>query len=494
MANIAIVGGGVAGLSAGIYAQMNGHNATIYERHFKAGGNLTGWDRNGYHIDNCIHWLTGTNPLNEFYKMWEDLGALGNVEVYQADTLYTFEKDGQSISLSNRIDKVKADMLRISPEDKGEILSFIRAVKALQYLNGFSGKDCDQKSTFMQKILSAPSLMKYSKLTTGDLAKRFKHPLLRGFIESFMTDYFSSLALIMVFATFCGENGGIPKGSSCAMAERMVERFLSLGGKLLLRKGVSEINVRGEEALSVTLEDGTVEKADYVILATDPAATFGKLLDKKLMPKALRKQYDDPRMIRFSSYHCAFSCDSAELPFHSDLVVEVPEKYRDELNTSYMMIREFSHEKSFSPEGKSLIQTMIYCVEDDACEFIELSRDKVAYKEKKSKIAEDIKDIITDKLPALREKLQCVDVWTPATYRRYVNSEMGSFMSFALPSGSMPKKISNSIKGLKNVVLATQWLQAPGGLPIAAMSGVDAIKTILKKEKRKKRKTVVATR
>ena len=79
LAKIIIIGAGVSGLSAGIYAQMHGHNATIYERHFKAGGNLTGWDRCGYHIDNCIHWLTGTNPVTKLYKTWESLGALGDV-------------------------------------------------------------------------------------------------------------------------------------------------------------------------------------------------------------------------------------------------------------------------------------------------------------------------------------------------------------------------------------------------------------------------------
>ena len=73
LAKIIIIGAGVSGLSAGIYAQMNGHNATIYERHFKAGGNLTGWDRCGYHIDNCIHWLTGTNPATELYRTWSCL-------------------------------------------------------------------------------------------------------------------------------------------------------------------------------------------------------------------------------------------------------------------------------------------------------------------------------------------------------------------------------------------------------------------------------------
>ena len=60
MSKILIIGGGVSGLSAGIYAQLQGYEAIICERHNIAGGNLTGWDRGGYHIDNCVHWLTGT--------------------------------------------------------------------------------------------------------------------------------------------------------------------------------------------------------------------------------------------------------------------------------------------------------------------------------------------------------------------------------------------------------------------------------------------------
>lgn len=485
MANIAIIGGGVAGLSAGIYAQLNGHNATIYERHFKAGGNLTGWDRGGYHIDNCIHWLTGTNPLTSLYKMWEDLDALGNVDVHQPDTLYTFEKDGQTLSLSRRVEKLKKDMLEISPEDKKEICSFINAIKAVQHLNGIAGEENNEKSTIMQKVSSVPCLFKYYKWTAGDLARRFKHPLIQGFIESFMTDYFSSLALIMVFATFTGDNGGIPVGSSCAMAERMENRFLNLGGKLRLRVGVLKININEDCADSITLEDGSIEEADYVVVATDPAVSFGDLLDKSLMPAALQKQYENTSSLRrFSSYHCAFACDSAELPFRSDMIFEIPEENKENLCANYLMIREFSHEKSFSPEGKNLIQTMTYLYEDDANKFIELNNDKAAYKERKLKISEDIKKMITEKFPELKEKLKCIDTWTPATYRRFVDSQIGSFMSFAFTAKTLPMKISGRVKGLKNVVLATQWLQAPGGLPIAAGSGLDAIKLILKMEKK----------
>ena len=166
------------------------------------------------------------------------------------------------------------------------------------------------------------------------------------------------------------------------------------------------------------------------------------------------------------------------------MILEVPKAYREELHTNYLMIREFSHEKSFAPEGKNILQTMVYCRENTACEFIALREDKEAYQAKKQRIAAMIEKIITDHFADLRGKLTCLDVWTPATYRRYVDSEIGSWMSFVLPSGRLPHKLSCEIEGLTNVVLGTQWLEAPGGLPIAAGMGRDAVYAILKKEKK----------
>ena len=483
MASIIVVGAGVAGLSAGIYACMNGHTATVYERHARAGGNLTGWDRNGYHIDNCIHWLTGTNPSSDLYRTWTDLGVLGRVPVYQADTLYTFEKDGQRLSLSKDIDRVAADMLTISPADRGEIQSLVKAVKAVQRLNGVGGKAHNEKGTPWQMLGSVPALLKYYRLTTGELARRFSHPLLQGFIGSFITEHFSSVALLVVFATFTGENGGIPAGSSCAMAERMTQRFLSLGGRLEVGTGVAKINVEGGRARSVTLENGDTVPADYVIVTSDPAVTFGHLLPDMAMPRELEKSYHDPRLRRFSSCHCAFAFDGAELPFRGDLIFEVSEADKEKIGGDYMVVREFSHEKSFAPEGKNVIQTMTFCSEQMARQLIELSRDRAAYRERKRRMAADVEDILLRHFPEWEGKLRCLDVWTPATYHRYVDSQMGSYMSFMFPSRMLPRKVSAHIDGADNVLLATQWLQSPGGLPIAARVGMEAVQAINARER-----------
>lgn len=480
MTKVIIIGAGVAGLSAGIYARVNGYEATIYEKHYRTGGNLTGWDRNGYHIDNCIHWLTGTNKNTSLYSMWQDLGVLGNVDVYQGETLYTFRKDGKELSLYNDINKLKNEMLNIAREDKKEILNFINAIKVIQGIEGTLGENNNEKSNILEKIIKTPLLLKYYKMSTKDLSDRFSNPILKGFIVSLISEYFSSIALLIVFATFTSKNGGIPVGSSCEMAKRLTERFISLGGNIYLNNGVKKININNNRAESITLENGDIVEADYIVTTIDPMITFNSLIDNSYMPKELSKLYNNPKMMRFSSYHCAFSCEKSNLPFKSDVIYEIPDEYREILKSKYIIVREFSHEKGFAPKGKNILQTMIYCNETDAIEFINLSKDREKYKKRKEEISEIVKKVIIHEFPILEDKLKCIDVWTPSSYKRYTSSDIGSFMSFVLPPKTIPRKISGKIKGLDNVILATQWQQAPGGLPIAAKLGRQAIEIISK--------------
>ena len=83
MKKIIIIGGGIAGLSAGIYAQKLGLESVIYEKHYISGGECTGWDREGFHIDGCIHWLMGTKEGTGLNNIWKDVGALEDVDVHQ---------------------------------------------------------------------------------------------------------------------------------------------------------------------------------------------------------------------------------------------------------------------------------------------------------------------------------------------------------------------------------------------------------------------------
>ena len=134
--DLIILGAGISGLAAGIYAQMAGYSTTLFEKNAVPGGECMGWDRKGYHIDGCIHWLTGTNPANPLYKVWEDVGALGDdVEVYNPESFCVIETPKGLLHLYNDMDRLKKHLYEFAPEDQESLEGLYAAIEAIKDSN-----------------------------------------------------------------------------------------------------------------------------------------------------------------------------------------------------------------------------------------------------------------------------------------------------------------------------------------------------------------------
>jgi phytoene dehydrogenase-like protein len=70
---IVIIGGGIAGLSAAVYALKCGYDVEVMEMHDMAGGLAMSWRRGPYTFETCLHWLIGSSPKGEFHAHWKDL-------------------------------------------------------------------------------------------------------------------------------------------------------------------------------------------------------------------------------------------------------------------------------------------------------------------------------------------------------------------------------------------------------------------------------------
>ncbi|MGB7171846.1 MAG: FAD-dependent oxidoreductase, partial [Acidobacteriaceae bacterium] len=57
---IVIIGGGIAGLSAAVYALRCGYAVELLEMNSQAGGLAMSWERGGYTFETCLHWLVGS--------------------------------------------------------------------------------------------------------------------------------------------------------------------------------------------------------------------------------------------------------------------------------------------------------------------------------------------------------------------------------------------------------------------------------------------------
>lgn len=494
MADIVIIGGGVTGLSAGIHLLESGerHRVVICEAHTRPGGNLTGWKREGCQIDNCIHWLNGTAPTTPLYREWCRLGALGeDVEIRRRDSLYTCRLGDDELTLWRELGRVERAMLWYAPGDKREIRRLFRAVRELQKRSGLDVSD------FRRSGLSA--LAFYAHMTTGELADRFSHPLLRQFLTAICDRDFAALAQLEIMAHFCGGNADLPAGGSAAMAERMAARFCALGG--ILRTGTTAERVEYEQTnhtrdsriCAVWVRQGERRSripAEYVIVTADPAVACEQLL-KRPLPTGLARRYaqaSPQNGMRFSALQAAFSCPRKRLNFSGDLILPFPTAEVGCPHTGSVLLREFSHEPNFAPVGEVVVQAMTFCDEAAARRILSLPRP--AYDAFKQQLAATFGRILEAACPTVRGAgdIRFLDAWTPATYRRFTGSQIGSFMSFTLtPRGllrdgaaGLLEKLhlsTGEVLGVDNVLLAGQWLRAPGGLPIAAGEGRRAART-----------------
>ena len=106
---VVIIGAGVAGLSAGCFAQVNGYRSSIYEMHNLPGGVCTSWTRRGFTFDGAIHWLTGTRPGTAINRLLQEVGALRDKRLITHEVL-------RQIVIGERRFNVYTDASRLEAE------------------------------------------------------------------------------------------------------------------------------------------------------------------------------------------------------------------------------------------------------------------------------------------------------------------------------------------------------------------------------------------
>ncbi len=488
MKKIVIIGGGIAGLTAGIYAQKAGFKSVILEKHAISGGECTGWDRNGYHIDGCIHWLTGTDPDNDMYKVWQEVGALENTEIIQLDHFSVWEHHGQTFTIWKDIDKLRDEMLRLAPEDATQIAEFIGAIKDLGVMGIPAKKPMEMMHVFdymamvkMAKVGKA--MMKYSPMTCAEYAANYKSPILADFFAYSMRANFSISSLLFSIAIFCSGNGAIPKGGSRAMAKRMEQKYLSLGGEVKYNCSAEKIVTQNGIATNVLCANGEEYTGDYIIPACDVHITFGKLLDKQYECEEYTTRDSDPYTYPLPScVYIGLGIADEMKGFPHSITFDCEPYIAGTTTLTKAGFKTYTHEKSFAPIGHTACVSYIDQDSNDCDHWLKLYTDKQAYNAKKYELANNVVEKIVKRFPELQDKITVLDVATPATYHRYTGAYKGAWMAYMFTPKGKPVSHKGRIPGLDNVVLASQWLEYSGGLPTAALSGKFAIQRILKKE------------
>ena len=484
---ITIIGGGVAGLSAGIYAAMNGFDTEILEMHTIAGGQCTAWDRKKYRFDYCLHWLLGTSK-GAFNDIWKETNVLNDETEIINHEIHSqiFDKDRNEFIIYSSIDRWEEYLIDMAPEDAKPIKRMCNDMRKSGLIEPFSLppelRGMLDYIRILPKMLPVINLVrKFGRLTCKEYFDKlgFKNRKIRVvFYELYGERNFSALGFIFMLAWFNQKNAGYIKGGSLPLTQRMVERFTQLGGTLSYAKRVEKIIVENNTAKGVVLTDGTQILSDYVISTADGYTTIYKMLEGVYVSKKVDFAYKNWELFT-PIVQVSFGVNTL-IKTESPILINTSKGVkigRTRLERGYSIMN-YSHDSTMAPVGKTSIVLRF----DSPWKLWEdLEGDE--YQKEKKAIEKDAIMCLATEFPGIAAFIEVIDVATPKTDVRYTGVKDGAYEGFMPSKDNMMNALDMQLPRLSNFYMAGQWLFPGGGLPPSAQSGKWAVQLISKKEK-----------
>lgn len=488
-----IIGAGLAGLATGCYGQMNGYRIQIFEHHTQPGGVAAFWKRKGYLIDGGIHFLMGHRPGQSIYDLYRELGV-HQVRVADMTTygLIVDEASGRTLEVTQDLDQLESDLKSISSEDSRAIEYLIQGSRALQ---GFDMGDMDLmqppelqgRFTMLKLLWKLRGAAKYFIGKAGKSVAEFvdsvpiRDPWIRTFFLNLFLPEVPVWFVMSLLAMLANRQLGLLRGGCQDFVQRLVQRYMNLGGQVTYKAIVEKILVKDNGAVGIQLVNGDKHYADVIVSAADGYSTLFKMLDGRYVSKQLKKMYskwDFIKPIVLISYGVAR--EFTEEPSMKLIWLKTPLKVGNETIPGFG-IRFFNYGDTFAPAGKTVVQVMF---ESEWDWWHKLQKDRSRYEAEKERLAAEILERLESHYPGVSQLVEMTDVATPNTFWRYTLNHRGAYMGWLPTSQALQTMLKRSLPGLSNFYLAGQWIVPGGGVPGCLYSGRHVVQILCQKDKR----------
>lgn len=484
---VIIIGAGIAGLTAGCYAQLNGYETEIHEMHTIPGGLCTAWKRQGYTFDGCIHWLLGSNPNSDMHKLWRKIGALSDQPIIDhQEFVRVTDLNGRTAIQYTDLDRLEQHLLDLSPEDKEVIQELIKGAKALVKLQMpvskaqdlYGAADGIKMLWSMRPFLGV--IMKYSKISIGDFTARFRDPLLKELFTSILDPQYNMIALLATMGSLAAKDAGWPQGGSLKFALAAAQQYKALGGTIYYNSKVNSIIIEDNRAIGVELADGTIKKG-RVISAADGYTTLFKMLGKEYVPEKVAKYYTEsyPTITSVLVY-LGVDHDFSGTPHSTVFQMSEPMEIGGRIHNN-IGFKHYSYDATMSPPGKSVVCSAFYT---EADYWQEIYQDKHDYDQQKAAIAAKVIAEFEKQFPEAAGKVEVSDVVTPMTFTRYTGVWKGAYMSWISTVKGGNVRLAKRLPGLKDFYMAGLWTMGSAGLPGSSITARDVVQIICAEDKK----------
>jgi phytoene dehydrogenase-like protein len=298
-----IIGAGMSGLAAGIRLAHYDQRVCVLERHYTIGGLNSFYRLNGRNYDVGLHAMTNytekgakKGPLARLLKQlrfrWEDFQLAP-----QAGSAIAFP--GISLNFNNDIELLKSEVADKFP---GQIDRFNQLLGRLLEYDDLKQEDFDVSTRqVLSETLSDPLLIEMLLCPLMWYGNAREHDMDWG-------------QFCIMFRSIFLEGFARPFRGVRLILKNLVRRFRELGGQLLLRSGVERIEVDGNQAVGVTLENGRKLTAKRILSSAGVVETLRLCSDQSIVETERAGQ------LTFIETISVLDCQPAKIGFDKTIV------------------------------------------------------------------------------------------------------------------------------------------------------------------------------
>jgi phytoene dehydrogenase-like protein len=497
---IIIIGSGLGGLCCGAMLAKYGYKVIVCESHSLAGGAAHGFERQGFKFDSGPSLYSGlsyspsTNPLRQVldvmeedleWKTYHNWGCWlpeGYFDIsVGADNFHQLLLQLRGKDAANQWRKLQKMMkplgeasISIPPAafryDLGAIITLAPyAFSMLPYafsasrLRGSFGPIMDEviKDHFIRNWLDLLCFMLSGLPAHGTSAAEMAFMFAEWYRPHVWLDY--------------------PVGGSEAIVRALVRGMAKYDGKLWLSSHVDQILLKNNQAVGVTLSNGTEIKASKAVISNASVWDTVKLLpEKSLLRQYREKAQKTPMNASFMHLHLGIDGTDipSDLPCHHMIVNDWERGVTAEQNVVAVSIPSLL-DPSLAPPGKHVIHVYTPATEPYSL-WAGLKRNSEAYQQQKKERAEVMWQALERFIPDIRTRCEVALIGTPLTHERFLRRHRGTYGPAWNAEDSLFPSSTTAINNLYCCGDST----FPGiGVPAVAASGMITANTLASVDK-----------
>ncbi len=502
-----LIGSGMGCMAAGACLTKEGKKVLLLERHYTAGGYTHVFKRRGYEWDVGIHYIGEVNKeqgvlrrmfdyVTDSELKWADMGEVYD-RIVIGNKTYDFPKG---------VENWKEAMKGYFP---GEEAAIDRYVELVFEVSKASRQYFSEKAMpgFIQKLNGNRMRKGYleyaSRTTLSVLQELTDNEELIKVLTGQYGDYGlphsrSSLAMhISITKQYFG-GGYIPVGGTARIAETVDQVIEKGGGTILTNAQVDEVLIEGNQAVGVRLYDGKEVRADLIISGTGVMNTY-----QKLIPQAIAEKYHFLEHLEKVTPSAAHAClyiglngtpEELNLPkanywiYPDDLDHDgLVERYEKDLDAPLPVVY-ISFPASKDPTwserypGKSTIDIITVMPFDLFKEWEDTRWKKrgESYEAMKEKFAQRLLEVLYEKEPQVRGKVDHYELSSPVTTKHFMNYDRGELYGIDHDPERYQQRFLQPKTPIKNFYLTGQDIVS-AGVAGALFAGFLTASTITKK-------------